>query len=92
MTTLNIASKANQATTFPTLLVASYVNESDKHASIDINFREVESLKPGDDASVELFLGDAKPVYGATQVVNSLMGAFPILQGKNESLVGTLCE
>ena len=87
MTTLSIASKANQATIFPALLVASYVNESSQNARLSINFDEVESLKSGNNISVELVLGSTTPTYGSEKAVCNLMEAFPFLQGKNESLV-----
>ena len=87
MATLTLASKANQATTFPTLLVASYAKESSKHAALNINFDEVEYLKSGNNAFVELVLGSATPIYGSEKAISNLMEAFPFLQGKNGSLV-----
>ena len=87
MATLTIASKANQATTFPSLVVAHYVKESGKHTSLNVKFDEVETLKSGDDASVELILGSAGPKYGSEQIIGSMMEAFPFSQGKNDSLV-----
>ena len=87
MTTLHIASKANQATTLPALLVASYVKESAKDAAVDIRFEELESLKSEYKASVELVLGSATPVYGSEQSIHNLVKAFPFLRGKNENLV-----
>lgn len=90
MTTLNIASKASQATTLPVLLVASYANESDPNASITVKFNEVDTLKSGDGASVELILGNDSPTYGSEKVIEDILVAYPFLQGKHENLVGQL--
>ena len=83
MTTLNIASKANQATTIPALLVAQYAKEADPNASININFDEVEALKTGDKATVELAIGHGTSSYGSEHVISELMGAYPFLQGNH---------
>ena len=83
MTTLNIASKANQATTLPALLVAQYTKESDPNASININFDEVEALKTGDKATVELVIGNGTSSYGSEYVISELMSAYPFLQEKH---------
>lgn len=88
MSALCIASKANQATTVPVLLVASYVNESDPNASIDIKFQEAETLKSKDGASVELLVKDDTPLYGFDKAISGLTAAYPSLQGKHEALVG----
>ena len=89
MASIRIASKANQATTLPALLVASRVRESAKDSSIEVIFEEIESLKAGHDTSVELRLGKDKYVYGSEQSVQSMVEAFPFLQSKNESSVCT---
>lgn len=83
MTTLNIASKANQATTIPVLLVAQYAKEADPNASININFDEVEFLKSGDKATVELAIGNGTSLYGSEHVISELMNAYPFLEGKH---------
>ena len=87
MPTINIASKANQATTFPALLVASYVKESANDSPVNIIFEETESLKPGHEATVELSLGSSTSVYGSENSIESLVNAFPWLKSKNESFV-----
>ena len=83
MTNLNIASKANQATTLPALLVAQYAKEADPNASININFDEVEALKTGDKATVELAIGNGPSSYGSENVINELTNAYPFLQCKH---------
>lgn len=87
MATLNIASKAHQATTVPALVVAQYANEADPNASISINFEEVEELRSGDKAAVELIVGSGSSFYGFEHAIGGLVEAYPFLQGKNEKSV-----
>ncbi len=84
---LNIASKANQATTFPALLVASYLKETDKNSAWNIEFEEVESFKTDDTASVELTVDNSAPVHGSENAIYKLIETFSFLRGKNKSLV-----
>lgn len=90
MATLNIASKANQVTTLPALLVATYANESDPNVSITVKFVEADTLKSGDGASVELLLGNDSSTYGSEKVIENILVAYPFIQGKHENLVGQL--
>ena len=87
MAMLNIASKANQATFVPALLIATHANESDPNAAILVQFKEVDSLVSGDTASAELSLGTDSPVYGSKNIISKLTEAYPIIQGKNETVV-----
>ena len=88
MVLLNIASKANQATTLSALLVASYANESDPNTAIAIKFDEVNTLESGGGASVELILGDNAPIYGPEKVIESLLTTYPSLQEQHQDIVG----
>lgn len=88
MATLNIASKANQATTFPALLVGHYAKKSDPNASINVNFEEVEALKSEKRSVVELVAGSGTSSYGTEEVLSGLVEIFTVLQDKNEKLVG----
>ena len=88
MTTLNIASKANQASTLPALLIATYVNESDSNATININIEDVDILKSSDKASVELVQGSSASKYGCENVISELLSTYSFLQGKHMDLVG----
>lgn len=88
MATLNIASKANQATTFPALLVAHYAKEADPNSLINVNFEEVDNLKAGDNATVEIVIGSGTSTYGSEKVIADLVEAYPFLQGKYDTLVG----
>lgn len=87
MSTLNVASKADQAATLPAVLVAQYAKECDPNASINIKFEEVETLKSGDGANVELIIGSGTSIYGFEQVIRRLIETFPYLQGKNDKAV-----
>ena len=87
MATLNIASKANQATTFPALMVAHYAKEADPNSSINVNFEEVDTLKAADNATVEVVVGTGTSTYGSENVIDSLVEAYPFLQGKHDTLV-----
>lgn len=87
MTTLDIASKANQASTFPALLIAHYANESDPDVSINFKFEEAETLKPGGKAAVEFVSGSGTSRNGSEQAISGLVESYPFLQGKNEKVV-----
>ena len=87
MAALCIASKANQATTVPALLISNYANQLDHSASIDIQFEEVEILQSGNGASVKLAVANDTPAYGSEQVISKLSTTYHLLQGKHEILV-----
>ena len=91
MAILNIASKANQAALLPALLVASYANESNTNASIDIKFQEVELLDPNKETTLELILGSENPTYGSVhggdEIISSLWKAYPFGGEKHQGLV-----
>lgn len=82
MAGLDIASKANQATTLPALLVATYAQVSDPNARININFTEVDTLKSGNNASVGLIVGNDETLYGSQQVIETLLEANTLLNGQ----------
>lgn len=87
MAALTIASKANQATTLPALVLAQYVNESDPNAKIDIGFEDVEHLLSADQSDLELRLTGKPPIYTSKNVLPELLQSFTFWQGKNEKLV-----
>ena len=87
MATLTIASKANQATSVPALLVAAWANELDPNASVRVEFQDAETLKSRKSEVVELALGSEGPTYGSGNVIDSLLHSFFLLQGTDESLV-----
>ncbi|KAL8829513.1 MAG: hypothetical protein Q9170_006138 [Blastenia crenularia] len=73
MTSLTIASKANQAETLPALLVAEYAKQSDPNAQINIDFQDVEQLKPNEESSLELTLTGESPSYNSRDVIHSFL-------------------
>ena len=87
MATLNVASRANQASTLPALLVAQYAKERDHTVSINFNIEDVDTLKSSDGATVELVEESGKSVYGCRAVVDKLLSAHPDIQGKNDNTV-----
>lgn len=88
MTTLTVACNANQATTLPTLLVASYAKFSVPNTSINITFEDVENLHTIDGAATELVLMKDPPVYGTDKIIEKLLEIHFSLQVKHENLVG----
>ncbi|KAL8958835.1 MAG: hypothetical protein Q9183_005760, partial [Haloplaca sp. 2 TL-2023] len=87
MASLTIASKANQAITLPPLLLASYVNESNPNAKVNIAFEDVEKLQQ-EDASFALTKASSGPsdpiIKDLTQV---LIHTFKALKGKDDDLI-----
>ena len=80
MASLQIATQANQASTFPVLLIASYAKELDAHISLEFQFDEAATLKPGSEAYMELITKDDQSSVGSDAVVKSLVRLFPVLQ------------
>jgi glutamyl-tRNA synthetase len=87
MTTLSIASKANQATTLPTLLVASHANQSDPNVSITLKFEEIEALESSD-SPVALIVENGSPIFGSLSCLDKLAHEYSFLTGKHDDLVG----
>lgn len=88
MATLTVACNANQATTLPAVLVASYAKCSDPNASINITFQDVETLHAGDGVALELVSTKESPVYGTDQIIGKLLEIHCSLHVKHENLVG----
>ncbi|MCJ1398874.1 hypothetical protein MMC11_002075 [Xylographa trunciseda] len=72
MATLHIASKANQATSIPALLVATLANNKDPNASITIDFQDAETLQSGSKESVEFVPKSGDSIHGSENVVSYL--------------------
>lgn len=87
MAALTVASKANQATTLPALLVAQYAKESDPNARIDIKFKDVEILLSAEQSGLELVFTGKPPVSSSLQVIRGLLQTFTFWQGKNEDSI-----
>lgn len=88
MATLTVACNANQATTLPAVLVASYAKFSDPDASINITFQDVETLHAGDGVALELVFTKESPVYGTDQIIGKLLEIHFSTHVKHENLVG----
>ena len=88
MATLAIASKGNQATTFPALLVAHYAKAVDPSSDINVDFEEIETFEPGQAATVKLVLGNGAPIYGTENIIGGLVDEYCFLQTKQDKLVG----
>lgn len=86
MATLTIASKANQATTLPILLVASLVNESNPDVTISFKFEDVEVLGASNSV-VELTTGDGSSIFGPTDCLEKLVQDHPFLAEKHDARV-----
>ena len=84
MSILNIATKANQASTLPAILVAHYV---DQKGSIKVNYEDVHTLKSDDKVSIELIQENSASTYGCGQVIDELISTHPPLQSKIENTV-----
>lgn len=82
MESVEIASKANQALTLPTLLVANYAQRTDPNAQIRIFFQEVDTLNAGENASVELRLANGESMYGSQQVIDKFSEMYALLKGQ----------
>ena len=94
MATLHIASKANQATSIPALLIASLANNKDPSASITIEFQDAETLQSGGAEAVEFVPKSGSTIHGSENVVSYLAESYSRLpvdpssaQKERESLV-----
>lgn len=88
MARLTVASNANQATTLPAVLVASYAKFSDPNASINITFQDIETLHARDRVALELVFTKESPIYGTDQIIGKLLEIYSSLHVKHENLVG----
>ena len=87
MAAIFVATKANQATFLPALLVASYVNENDPNAHVAIHLQDVNTLKSGDNATVNLESVKKQSSSGSESVITQLIQAFHVLQTKHTDFV-----
>ena len=87
MAALIIASKANQATTLPTLLIAARLNETDPNAKINIKFEEADSLQNEGGATLKLITGTSAPILGAEGINARLVSNYGSLHEEPEDLV-----
>lgn len=88
MAILNVALRANQASTLPALLVAEYIRQSESNAALKVHLEDVDMLKTGDGASIELVQGSSSSIFGCESVTGELLSMNTFLQGKNAGPVG----
>lgn len=87
MPTLNIASKANQATTFPALLVASLIKETNSKQQVSINIEEADILSSGGKDVVGLIPDSGPSSYGYEPVLSKFLDLDPSLTGQDSESV-----
>lgn len=88
MATLTVACNANQATTLPAVLAASYAKLSDPSASINITFEDVETLHPGYGVALELAFKKDSPAYDTDKIIGKLLEIYFSLHVEHDNLVG----
>lgn len=96
---LSLATKANQASLLPVLLVATSINEARPTPVIAINFEDAAVLPEGEKAIVQFTGASGAPVYGTDNAIKELRASFPFLNGKDEksvsdprsAFIATLC-
>ncbi|GLB01844.1 hypothetical protein AtubIFM57258_000254 [Aspergillus tubingensis] len=81
---LSLATKANQASLLPVLLVATSINEARPTPVIAINFEDAAVLPEGQKAIVQFTGASGAPVYGTDNAIKELRASFPFLNGKDE--------
>ncbi|PWY74715.1 glutamyl-tRNA synthetase [Aspergillus eucalypticola CBS 122712] len=81
---LSLATKANQASLLPVLLVATSINEARPTPVIAINFEDAAVLPEGEKAIVQFTGASGAPVYGTDYAIKELRASFPFLNGKDE--------
>ncbi|PYH36948.1 glutamate--tRNA ligase GUS1 [Aspergillus neoniger CBS 115656] len=81
---LSLATKANQASLLPVLLVATSINEARPTPVIAINFEDAAVLAEGEKAIVQFTGASGAPVYGTDNAIKELRASFPFLNGKDE--------
>ncbi|KAK2756402.1 hypothetical protein FQN54_005294 [Arachnomyces sp. PD_36] len=83
MAELVIATKANQATLLPALLVAGSVNESLGRTEISFRYEDADTLPSGDGKTIEFTVEGKNAVFGSENVIKELRTTFPFLRGKD---------
>ncbi|MCJ1287625.1 hypothetical protein MMC26_006977 [Xylographa opegraphella] len=76
MATLHVASKANQATSIPALLVVTLANNKDPNASITIDFQDAETLTSGSKEAVEFVPKSGTSIQGSENVLSYLANIY----------------
>jgi hypothetical protein len=85
MATLTLASKANQASTLPVLVVASYANHADPNANTIINIEDADKLQNGSPIDYKSAAGESTTASQAT--IKALIAQHNHLQSSSQNLV-----
>ncbi|MCJ1313174.1 hypothetical protein MMC25_006851 [Agyrium rufum] len=80
MSTIKVASKANQALFLPAILVAAYVNEQSSEAQVTTDYEEVADLEGKKGLAIELTAKSGKTVDGSTKAIEALTEEFDVLR------------
>ena len=83
MASIIIASRANQTTTLPVLLVAHFINENRSKNQVEISLEDVNVLNKESEATVSLTSGSGSSTVGSEQVLNELHDSSELTQGDN---------
>ena len=84
---LILAVKAPQSDLIPALLAATYVERSKPDATLSINFDDVNAVRSGGGAAVELTNVPDGTAAGGEQVLRKLLQIHPELKSRNDAAV-----
>ena len=87
---LKVATRANQASLLPVILVATSINEARPSPVISITYEDTALLHEGEKAIVEFTGVSGTPVYGTEKAIQELRQNFPFLTSKEGKLVNSL--
>ncbi|KAE8150121.1 tRNA synthetases class I, catalytic domain-containing protein [Aspergillus avenaceus] len=83
---LTLASKANQASLLPVLLVATSINEARPTPAVAITFEDKAVLDGAEKAPVQFTGVSGTPVFGTVNAIQGLLNDFPFLNSKDQKL------
>jgi glutamyl-tRNA synthetase len=86
MATLEIATKANQASTLPALLIAAHANEKNPNAKINLHFVDSDKL-PASSSGIQLKLADGTGIDGVEHIITHLQAYDTLKNSANKALV-----
>lgn len=86
---LTVATRANQASVLPVILVATSINEARPSPVISITYEDTALLHEGEKAVVQFTGVSGTPVYGTEKAIQELRQNFPFLTSKEGKLVNS---
>ena len=84
---LTLATRANQASLLPALVIATSINQAGPTPVVAITYEDTAVLREGENAIVQFTGASGKPVFGSENVIQELIANYPYLHGKEEKLV-----